>query len=285
MSTPSTLPKLPSTLIFDYGSNNLQKFESYRFRSSQYKERDPKQWRVYAKNDNTDWTLLDDKKCDCTNYNVFITSHRGQQLQDDNNNVRLTNNDGGWEEWDLILRDNEKYLIRSYVHNRYLEDRSDRVKLHADQGAYQEWTFHDAGDDKWFIRSHRGENLGDNGGSLRLNVNADERGKWTIKTKDGTKSCLKECPWMSGPADFSFGTEESLPTEELDPGRHVLISAFQRCEYGYWIDGATTALGCKGILENHPECDQKRSSWNILTGKSWCLHRGSQLPHNFRDSI
>jgi len=75
---------------------------------------------------------------------VFITSHRNQNLQDNNGRVSLSSNALGWEEW----------------------------------------TLHDAGNGKFIIKSHRNQNLQDGNGHVRLSGNALFWEKWRIRDQN-----------------------------------------------------------------------------------------------------
>lgn len=110
---------------------------------------------------------------------LFIRSHRGENLQDDNGNVHLTSNAESWEKWLIIDDGDGKVVLRSH-RAQYLQDNAGQVKMSPNTQDWEEWTISSAGDGKFTIMGHRGEYLQDNNGQVRMSADPGSSEAWSF---------------------------------------------------------------------------------------------------------
>jgi len=110
---------------------------------------------------------------------VLIKSHRGQNLQDDNGNVKLTTNAQSWEMWTIVDDCDGKVLLRSH-RGQQLQDHQGTVKTSPATEDWEEWILVSAGDGKFFIKGHFGEYLQDSYGNVGMSGNTGSWEEWSF---------------------------------------------------------------------------------------------------------
>jgi hypothetical protein len=125
----------------------------------------------------------------CTSGRLFLSSHQGLYISDQNGNPQLTWSKQGWEMWTLSKDiDNKSFFITSHREAK-LSDHNGRVQMSPNRADWEKWTLRDAGDGKFFVRSHRGQYLQDHYGNLQLSWNSMGWEKWSVTTLDGNPAC------------------------------------------------------------------------------------------------
>lgn len=114
---------------------------------------------------------------------LVITSHRNENLHDNEGIVKLHTNTFAWEQWTISDAGNGKVFIKSH-RNENLQDNNGNVKMHPNTGAWERWTISDAGNGTVSIKSHRNENLQDNNGVVLMHSRLGEWDQWKIRDAD-----------------------------------------------------------------------------------------------------
>jgi hypothetical protein len=73
---------------------------------------------------------------------VFITSHRGAQLADHHGDIAMSWNKRDWEKWNLLIAGSGKVYITSHQ-RMYLQDNADKAMLSSEAGAWEAFAITD----------------------------------------------------------------------------------------------------------------------------------------------
>jgi len=128
------------------------------------------------------------EKVQCTPGSVYVTSHRGAFLQDNNGWIGMSSNKGGWEKWELSDAGDGNVFVTSH-RGRSLSDHNGQLELARNKNEWEKWSLFDAGDGNVFLRSHRMQVLGDNNGDIYLSWNTLDWEKWSVETTQGSAAC------------------------------------------------------------------------------------------------
>jgi len=119
---------------------------------------------------------------------VYLTSHRGHQLQDNNGHVGFSPNRRSWERWTLSDAGDGSYFVTSH-RGQQLSDQHGRVAFSPLKDAWEAWRATDAGDGKVFLTSHRHQQLQDNNGQASLSWHALRWEEWILSDVSLNAAC------------------------------------------------------------------------------------------------
>ena len=240
-----------------------------------------------------------------TDNEVYITSHRGQQLHDRNGTLCLTTHKGPEQRWLLREADGGHYLVRSsgglHLENRHVGLTGllgSKVGVHADAGSFQKWIFSQIGEGKWAITSHLGLQLEDRDGSLGVRRDRGSMQMWTIQYCDAqqAQSGVTICNMLPFPLCF-----QGIVVNDPDPAFQGVIPAQGRCQvngmhYRFRVDGwrwsgtvAVANIKARIPVACTDNADSERWIWleprmlknhtyEIVAYAKYCVLNGTGLP-------
>jgi len=125
---------------------------------------------------------------------VFITSHRGEQLQDGSKTAKMSRNKRSWEKWTITHAGSGEVFITGCRGRQLMCEENGTVHMSENKQGWEKWTITNAGSGKVFITSRCGKQLIDDKGTVHMSENKRGWEKWTITTADGAKVYIPEAP-------------------------------------------------------------------------------------------
>lgn len=123
---------------------------------------------------------------------VYISSHRGKQLQDKYGYVRFSKNKNKWEQWTLSDAGDGKVFITSHRSEQLADDQG-KVVMSSRKRDLEKWKLTNAGNGKVYITGHQNKHLQDNASgdqrSAQLSSNAGDWEAFTITDNSGVSAC------------------------------------------------------------------------------------------------